>query len=99
MAFCCGFHRLEGVSASHMKGAAIPRFLCNVVGGRHTKEGHWRTEIVRLHGGYLPIWSIKMRKRDFAALLIILAVYYTLKGVGGLIERGRGVYESTYEKK
>ena len=39
-----------------------------------------------------------MRKRDFAALLILLAAYYFLKGVGGLIRRG-GVYESTYEKK
>jgi len=29
-----------------------------------------------------------MRKRDFAALLILLAAYYFLKGVGGLIRRG-----------
>jgi hypothetical protein len=55
--------------------------------------------MTRLHGGYLPIWNTKMRKRDFAVLLIILAAYYTLKGVGGLIERGGGVCESTYEKK
>lgn len=61
--------------------------------GGHTKEGHWRTEIVRLHGGYLPIWSTKMRKRDFAALLILLAAYYALKGVGGLIERGGGLFD------
>ena len=54
--------------------------------------------MTRLHGGYLPIWNTKMRKRDFAALRRILAAYYILRGVGGLIERG-GVYESTYEKK
>jgi hypothetical protein len=34
-----------------------------------------------------------MRKRDFAALLIILAAYYILKGVGGLIERGGGLFD------
>jgi hypothetical protein len=49
--------------------------------------------MTRLHGGYLPIWSIKMRKRDFAALLILIAAYYILKGVGGLIERGGGLFD------
>jgi hypothetical protein len=40
-----------------------------------------------------PDLEHKMRKRDFAALLILIAAYYILKGVGGLIERGGGLFD------